>query len=317
VQRETARGKWGWDFHIDGLHSVYASDFDNNGLGSADGFGTEIGTIGIAGMLMGWGVAITTTSVTTALPGTSNDTLSASTVYSKIAFAHEFQDQEWTVGAALTLGQFEVTRGSRLFTLNGSGLELGGLWRPPEQPWRAGVAVRFPISGKDVTVESCDPMNCEGYILPRRLEAPWRLALGFAWRFAETPWNQHVDAHYRDEKSLTVAADVVLTGSVPRSYDLEWWGAQELQRSGKNVSPSLRLGADYEILPGRLRVNTGTYYEPGRVADTHGRVHLTAGVELALFQITLWRWTYRPRFAATGDVAARYGNAGVSIGFWH
>jgi len=255
--------------------------------------------------------------VTTTLPGTNGDTLDASTVYSKLAFAHELLDQEWTVGAAFTLGQFEVTRGSRLFTLDGAGLEMGGLWRPPEEPWRAGLAITFPISGKDVTVANCDPMDCEGYILPARVEAPWRVAGGFAWRFADTPWNHHVDAHYRDEKSLTVAADLVLSGSVPRSYDLEWWGAQELQRSGKNISASLRLGADFEILPGRLRLNSGTYYEPARVADTHGRLHATAGLELALFQFTVWRWTYRPRFAATGDVAARYGNAGVSIGFWH
>jgi hypothetical protein len=38
---------------------------------------------------------------------------------------------------------------------------------------------------------------------------------------------------------------------------------------------------------------------------------------VSLFQFDLWRWRYRVRISATGDVASKYGNAGLSVGFWH
>jgi len=41
------------------------------------------------------------------------------------------------------------------------------------------------------------------------------------------------------------------------------------------------------------------------------------GLEVSLFQFHVWKWTYRARISITGDVAVRYANGGVSVGFWH
>jgi hypothetical protein len=64
-------------------------------------------------------------------------------------------------------------------------------------------------------------------------------------------------------------------------------------------------------------VRGGSYWEPGRFRYHGGRVHGTLGLEVSLFQFYVWRWTYRVRISATGDVAVRYANTGISVGFWH
>jgi hypothetical protein len=122
---------------------------------------------------------------------------------------------------------------------------------------------------------------------------------------------------YRDERSVLLAADLVITGAVPDGYGLEKFGEKELQPSGRSAVVSLRAGAEYEALPGRLRVRGGSYWEPSRFADASGRLHGTLGVEVSLFQFRVWRWTYRVRISGTGDLAPRYFNVGASIGFWH
>jgi hypothetical protein len=78
----------------------------------------------------------------------------------------------------------------------------------------------------------------------------------------------------------------------------------------------VRGGAEYEWLPGRLRLRAGTYWEPARYDDVGGRLHLTFGTELRVVEFRLWG---RRRFelSLTGDVAVRYRNVGLSIGFWH
>lgn len=115
---------------------------------------------------------------------------------------------------------------------------------------------------------------------------------------------------------MTVASDIVITGSVPHGYGLEAFGEHELQRSGKNVSYSLRGGVEYEWLPGRLRLRGGSYWEPGRFDGVSGRLHGTFGIEVRAFEANVWG-RRRGRVTLTGDIAERYRNLGVSIGFWH
>ncbi len=323
VRLTTSKGSWDWDFHLDALSAAFASDFDNNGVSGVDEFGTTLETFGLAGMLEGWGLAAVGTSESTVVRGQGTDAkLIARTERIKLAIAKEFLDRAFTVGAAIKIGAFELDeeiggRSAALFGMSGGGLELGGLWRPPGSDLRVGATVAFPVTGREVDTGGCDPDDCEGYILPERIGVPWEVAAGVAWRIAPTRWNQQVATDYRDERAVLLAADLVLTGPVADGHGLEAFGQQQLQRSGRKTVASLRLGAEYEWLPGRLRLRGGTYWEPGRFTGIDGRLHATLGVELSLFQFSVWRWTFRARVSVTGDIAVRYGNAGVSIGLWH
>jgi hypothetical protein len=69
-------------------------------------------------------------------------------------------------------------------------------------------------------------------------------------------------------------------------------------------------------VPGKVRVRGGTYWEPGRFVGVGGRPHLTAGVELGFLDFNFFG-ARRLRLSVTGDLARRYGNAGLSVGFWH
>jgi hypothetical protein len=140
--------------------------------------------------------------------------------------------------------------------------------------------------------------------------------VGFAYRFAATPWNQQVKPKFRDERALTVAVDFVLTGSSTNGHGIEAFSRQQLQRSGSHVTLSPRAGVEAEVLPGRLRLRTGAYWEPQRFAGVSGRAHGTFGAELRALEFHAWG-VRRGKLGATFDVARRYRNIGLSIGFWH
>ncbi len=325
VRRTTSKGSWDWDFHLDALNGSLASDFDNNGVRGTEDSGTSLETAGLAGMIHGTGVAITGTTQTTTFDGVATDEqLQARVLTGKIALAHELLDRTWTVGVGLRIGTFSLDTlatgaPTTLFSLSGVGLEAGGLWRPPRGNLRVGASASLPVSGRDVDVilEGCDPLDCNGYILPGRVVAPWQVAAGIAWRRAPTWWNQQVSTYYRDEPALLLAADVVVSGGVVDGLGIEKWGAQEAQPSGAHPSVSVRAGVEYEVLPARLRLRAGSYWEPSRFEDVGGRIHATAGAEVSVFELRMWSWMFRTKLALTADVAPRYVNAGISVGLWH
>jgi hypothetical protein len=318
VRRTTSLRHWDWDFHIDGLSAVYASDFDNNGLASGDEFGVKVATGGIAGMMGPWALAVVATSLTARLDGPEQD-LEAGAVRAKIALARSFDRRRLTLGAAVRLGILDIETAEDnqpLFALIGSGFEVGAVWQPPVESWRVGGSLSLPVTADNVDTVECDPMDCEGYILPDRVEVPWHIAVGAAWRHAATPWNQLMVGPFRDEKVVLIAADLVMTGPVADGYGLEAFGRRQWQRSGRHTSFSARAGVEYEWIPGKVRVRGGTYWEPGRFVGVGGRPHVTAGVELGFLDFNFFG-ARRLRVSVTGDLARRYGNAGLSLGFWH
>jgi hypothetical protein len=69
-------------------------------------------------------------------------------------------------------------------------------------------------------------------------------------------------------------------------------------------------------------VRGGTYWEPSRFRDAdgdaiRGRLHLTLGLDIRVWQFGLWGDHHRVRVSLTSDGARGYGNGGASIGFWH
>lgn len=309
----TSNDAWDWDFHLDALSAVVASDFDNNGLTDDDRDDRRT-SFGVAVMYRRWGFAVVGGAAAVGLP-TADTTVTASTSVGKLAVAYQLDD-DWTVGGAVRVGRLDLDSDAPLFALVGSGLEAGALYRPHARSLRVGASVALPIAGTEVETADCDPASCHGYVLPERVEVPYQVGAGVAWRFARTPWNQQVPARFRDERALIVGADLVLSGPVADGMGLEGFARHLAQPSGRAPSLSIRAGAEYEAVPGWLRARAGSYWEPGRF-DGPGRLHGTAGVEATVYRFCLWSRSYRLRLSATGDFAPRFANAGIGVGFWH
>jgi hypothetical protein len=223
------------------------------------------------------------------------------------------------VGIGIQTAQFELaptSPGASLFSISGDGLIAGATWLPHGESYRLAAALDGAIDGGQVQANGCDPADCMGYILPDHARAPARLVAGGAYRLAPTAWNQQVTTPFRDEPSLTLAADVVVTGPTESGAGVEAFGMHELQPSGRHTVVGVRGGAAYECLPGRLRLRAGSYWEPGRFDGVGGRVHETFGIDLRVLAFQLFG-ERRGRISLTGDVADRYRNLAIDIGFWH
>ncbi len=327
VKPTTDTDTWSWDYHLDYLNGSLSTDYDNNGFTNVEG-GTSVLTGGLGLRVGEWAGAVTLTqqyapvvdSMYTTSAGRTVP-LQASVLRVQLALARWVERLDTAIGVSATTALFQLAPDctgddcGSLFDVSGAGLELGATWVPREQSFRIGAALASPIQGGDVS--GCDPMDCAGWILPEKIVSPWRLAVGGAYRFADTHWNQLVGGYFRDEKSLTLAADLIVSGSSPNAFGLEAFGQHELQRSGRHPAFGVRGGAEYEWLPGRLRVRGGSYWEPGRFVGVGGRLHVTFGVELRVFQFWFWGSQRRGRLTLTTDVADHYRNAGFSVGFWH
>jgi hypothetical protein len=320
VRLTTDTDAWSWDYHLDILTGKESSDYDNNGR--TESGGASLLTIGLGGRYHDWAAAVTFTGQTTPvdgmLPDGSVDQLDAEALRVRFMVGKYFPSKDFALGIGGQTVSFRIspTNGDPdLFQVTGGGLIAGATWLPKYRDFRAAFAWESPILGADLAT-LCDPTNCEGFILPERVASPWRVIAGGAYRFAETEWNQLVGGLFRDERSLTLAADVVVAGPSADAYGIEAFGHQTLQRAGRQAVLSLRGGAEYEWLPGRLRWRAGAYWEPQRYDGVSGRVHATLGVELRVFEFELWG-RRRGRISLTGDLASRYKNVALSVGFWH
>lgn len=318
VRRTTDQDGWSWDYHLDFLTGRFSSDYDNNGIVAPEGSGASFFTSGLSLRIGAWAGAITVTGQTTPLAGSTLPELEAEALRTRFALARYIDEIDLAVGIGVQLVQFQIAPVDQdaLFAITGGGVLVGATWLPARQRFRLAAAFDGEIRGGDVVSARCDPESCEGYILPSHVESAGRVILGGAYRWGPTAWNQQVATRWRDERSLTVAADLVVTGTAPRGHGLEAFGMQQLQPSGRSLAVSLRGGAELEWLPGRLRVRAGSYWEPARFEEVGGRLHATVGADLRLFAFRAWG-PRRGRISVTGDVARQYRNLAVSIGLWN
>lgn len=314
VRPTTDLDDWTLDYHLDLLTGKYSSDYDNNGEVASGG--ASLATSGVGGRYHDWAIAVTATGQIAPVAGSVPE-LTAEALRLRFTLATWIPKLDLALGGGLQLATFRLNpeSGPSLFSISGTGIIAGATWLPHDESFRVAAAIDGLIDGGEVQAE-CDPANCNGYILPERVRAPWRVVAGGAYRLATSAWNQRLAGPFRDERALTVAADVVITGSTENGYGLEAFGMQGLQRSGRHIAFGVRGGVEYEWLPGRLRLRAGAYWEPGRFDDVAGRRHTTFGADLRVLQFHLWG-PRRGRISITSDVAARYRNVGLSIGFWH
>jgi hypothetical protein len=324
VRGTTDHDWWSLDVEFDTMSSSLSSDAENSGLPQDSNNGAFSAlTLGAALRIHDWAGAITGTIEEAQVAGTNNGSafsLYGETLRAQFAVARWFPKVDLAVGAAVDVGEFAVGDNcfgcTTLFAITAVGGEAGATWIPHDQPFRLGANVQTGLDGGSVTSSNCNPASCDGYMLPSDVVAPWQLAVGAAYRFGPTPWNISYAGWFRDERAVTVVADLVVIGSAAQTNGLEAWGDHELQRESEHPALSPRAGAEFEIFPGRLRIRAGTYWEPGLLEAVSGRPHVTFGAEVHVFHFNAWG-PRRVQLTATGDLAPRYENASLSIGFWH
>jgi hypothetical protein len=321
VRPETSEGAdtWDWGLHADWFKPTSQTDLGNSGgVASTTASSDGLFSFGLLGQWHAWGLG-TNLSYRQAVaqpPGGGAPITSQAQVI-ELLLARSFLAESLTVGLGVKTGSFSLATGTQsLFDITGGALEMGATFSPGRRSFRLGLTGSLPVTGRTPSVSSCNPMSCDGFILPDGVAVPWQLGAGAAYRFAPTAWNHRLAQDYRDERSLMVEGDVMLVGAVPDGVSMDGFLAQEQQRSGDQVSMQVRGGALYEVVPGRLRLRGGSYWEPGRVSDRRGRVHGTAGLEWRFFSFHFFGDPYRLQLAMGGDFASRYVNFGLSIGFW-
>lgn len=331
VRPTTDADDWSWDYHLDYLNAQTSGDYTNSGLPMSSSFtGSSAWTGGLAVRIRDWAAAITAMTQTVqvgnvTLPTGTMTALDAATLHAKLAIATWQAPIDTAIGVAIDAVQFDLLPGCNgngcgtLFEIQGAGLEAGAQWIPHMEDFRVGLDVMSSARGGKVAADACAGMedNCNGFILPESVVSAWRVVGGIAYRQADTAWNQQIGGHYfRDERALTLTSDLVVTGPTSNGYGLDAFAQHMLERSGRHASYSLRGGAEYEWLPGRLRLRGGSYWEPGRFEGVPGRLHITFGLEVRVFEFHAFG-VRRGRITLTADTATAYKNVGISIGFWH
>ncbi len=331
VRPATSNDKWDWDWHFDWLSPELGSDFDNNGIPTTEELSVApLFTLGVVGQYKQWALGLNgdiwQRDVGEAtLPSGETAPETASLAVGRIIVARSFLEDRITAGLGVRTGEFAMlqkvdNRNLTRFKISGAALEAGAIWRPTDRDLRVGVAAAGAISGSKVQVADCDAVSCD--TLPGSVEVPWQVSVGVAYRRGPTRWNQKIKADWRDERSLLLAADLLVVGAVEDGYGIEAYVLDRLQRSGASTVFSIRAGAEYEWKPGWLRIRGGSYWEPGRFLDQNGdtiggRLHVTIGLDVRVYSFRLWGDNYRAKISLTSDGAEGYGNGGLSVGLWH
>ncbi|MBM4353291.1 MAG: hypothetical protein FJ109_05750 [Deltaproteobacteria bacterium] len=340
-----------WDFNVDWLILVPGTDadVDNDGryAGEGDGYlGLNLG----AGLQFGnLGVGLWLNSDTfSAVSG--DDRLTYGFTYGYLGAAYAFLREQLVVGAGLGGGGLQVTSSVRKgdsgglerwtdtgsVKWNGSGVESGALWRPLRLPIRLGASIRLPI-----LIDSSKRDDLDGGLasvpLPDSVRIPWRVATGFSiyHSFGGYSYNKSREAEAASAPSQPSGSDGEAPSAVRpklnRRYllaavDLGFCGPSpagavgaapfvggERTESGRQGSVSVHAGLESEVWSNRLVVRGGSYLEPARLEGSEVRAHGTFGMDVRLFSLLGWDL----RAGTSFDLAPRYYNWGLGIGFWH
>jgi len=145
--------------------------------------------------------------------------------------------------------------------------------------------VVVPSAEVDAAAEAQDEVEHEAYVRMRSLE----------------------------RRYVLLSASLLFIGSTSDGVGIDAFLEQQRRTRGRNISFSLRLGAEAEIVPDWVKLRAGFYIEPARQTGVAPRPHVTVGTDVRLF--TLFGTTVRGTF--TLDGAPRYADVGVGVGVWH
>jgi hypothetical protein len=320
VRPETTSDKFAWNVYFNSYVPADGQDSNDNGQTVTSVHRSLLGAAGLLLQYGQWGLSIDGGYTAHEIAAQAGGGLGIRSIIVHIGLARTFLDQSFSAGVGVRIGALNVftldSSSQTLFTRLGASADAGLVWMPKGQDFRAAISGGLPFNTAPVTY-SCDPNDCDGYILPSNAIVPWDTTVGGAWRFGPTPWNDKIVGDYRDERQLTVALELTLVGAVDNGYGMEAFAAKQLQVSGRNISPTPRLGLESEIIPAWLRLRAGSYLEASRFPETSARWHATGGAEVRVFSFRLGGHQRRVSVSVAGDFASLYKNAGLSVGFWN
>jgi hypothetical protein len=320
VRPETKAEKFAWNLYLNSYVPVEGQDSNNNGQTVTSLRRSLLGGAGVLLQYGKWGLTLDGGFTAHEIAPEAGGGLGVRSLIAHLGLARTFGDEDAiAVGVGVrggALNVYTLEGAETLFSRAGASGEAGIVWKPSERPFRMAASGALPVYTGALSY-TCDPNNCAGYILPGAAIVPWLATFGGAWRFGPTPWNGRVEGAYRDERHLTVAVELGVTGAVSNGYGMEAFAAKQLQPSGRDPTVTPRLGLESEVIRGWLRLRAGGYLEPARFAGTSPRWHATGGAEGRLFAFRLFGQERRVSLSVAGDFAARYKNAGLSIGFWN
>jgi len=334
--RHLARG-WDWDglltWYLPDPREVGSQDLGNDGRSDAGLSGIGNAQLGLSLQRGRFGVGLFGRGWTVAAPRGGLGDVEIETSDASLALGWSALRDALVVGASWTgvsgvvaivpPGAPPGAERTVKVVYSGSTLRFGALLRPRGRPYRLGASFHPAASARAKGDRSAVPVAT-----PTRFVFPWVASLGAsAWigpnarRYNEPPpfaverhpeWAPGPAWEESTRRAVLVTAQVDVVGRAPDSVTLEsvLVPSEPAVASGKRVSVEVRAGAEWEPYPETLRARAGTYLEPSRTGGPP-RLHGTFGLEV---RIPFWR---RPlQLGLAGDVAERFRNVSLSLGFW-
>lgn len=256
------------------------------------------------------------------------------TVHLNAAFG--YLDGQLLLGAGPRLigMSFDRAGGSSVLGTAGIGYEAGVLVKPLRRQYRLAAAVKSPIDAR---------LPAEPGMAESTVHVPWEVAFGFAYQFGPRPLNSRLFTAQelaRQTTKHTDPTDAELERAAQQLFDRyqerqRWYllvsselsviqGGGPVGMSGRTamerpvISP--RVGLESEVIPHRLRLRGGSYFEPALLRGTSSRVHGTGGLDVKLFKWDVFGlmepFNYW-QLSLAADAARSYLNTAFSIGIWH
>ncbi|MDC0707678.1 hypothetical protein POL68_04280 [Stigmatella sp. ncwal1] len=311
------------------------TDFDNNG---SVGFAYTDFVFTQLGGLIQWGPwgagGLASLQTYTLGQDASGQTLQLTTTRFQLQVARGLFDHELLVGiglraVSLTIDSDEVTKDS-LASMFGVNAEAGVLWAPLALPLRAALSLRAPVQGRlnpngPTTADDAGNVKVADLYLPSSLKLPWEIEAGFAYQFGSRPlqiaWGPDRAERYAalPRAKLLLTGSVLISGAVSNAIGFESFLSQQIERSGRHVVVSPRIGAELEPIENRLQVRAGSYLEPSRFDAFRPRLHGTAGAEVRLFRWSVFGLTSPEtswRINGFVDFSRLYFGWGIGAGIW-
>jgi hypothetical protein len=329
--RHLARG-WDWDWvltwYVPENSEVGRQDIGNDGSRDVGLSGIGNGQLGLSFQRGRLGVALAGRGWNLAAPRDGVGSVEMEIAEASLAAGGSFRQDALVLGASATevSGVVRVARpGTAPVEVEyaGNTLRFGALLRPRGRPYRLGAAFDPGARARAQGDRSALPIAT-----PAEFVFPWVLSLGASrWigpnarRYNEPApfdlerhpeWGPGPEWQETRRRPVLLAAQVDLVGPAPASVTIEsaLVLSPQAAASGQEGSVVLRAGAEWEALPERLRTRGGAYLEPSRTGGSY-RPHATFGLELRV--PSLWRDL---QLGLAGDLAARFQNVSVSLGFW-